>query len=209
MTRLTRSVVAVAIALLSAGTAPSAGAAEEVQTVQGQYVRIVSRADWSAAVSMGPLTNARWDLVISARAPGPGTVRLGISATGDAPVLADARLCEVAWQGVACPSGERSLRADWTIPRGGRTVELDAMPADDVAYLRLDVRMGGGPTAGASTQVLVHADGFGDEVQTGPNGELPATGGSPPVLAIVSGVVLVVAASALIILGRRRRGDSR
>jgi LPXTG-motif cell wall-anchored protein len=210
MTRLLRSVVgAAALILIVAGTVPSADAAEVTQTVQGQYVRIVSRADWSTAAAMGPTASVQWDLVISARPPGPGTLHLGVSATGEAPVLADVRLCDAAWQGPTCPSGQRWLREDWAIPRDGRTIELDAMSADAVAHLRLDVRLGGGSTASGSTQVLVHAEGFGDEVQTGPVGSLPATGGSVPVVAIAGGVVLVVVASILVIVGRRRTGGDR
>lgn len=209
MSRLFRRVVGVAvIAVIAAAVTPAAEGAEVTQTVQGQYVRIVSRADWSAAASMGPQTSVRWDLVVSAQAPGPGTVRVGVSATGDAAVRADVRLCAAAWQGATCSTGERSLRADWAIPRDGRTVELDAMAADAVAHVRLDVRMGGGAETG-STQVLVHADGFGDQVQTGPVGGLPATGGSVPVFAVVGGAALIVVAVVLVIVGRRRRGGDR
>ena len=207
MNALIRAVVApAAIVVAAAAIAPSAGAAVVTQTVQGRYVRIESRADWSAAATMGPQTDVRWDLVVSARPPEPGTVLLGVSATGDVPVLADARLCAVAWQGAICPEGERSLRADWVIPRDGGTVQLEAMPADAVAHLRLDVRLAEGATAGGSTGVLVHAQGFGDSVQTGPSVQLPATGAAVPVVAVVGGILLVAVAAVLLIVGRRRRG---
>ncbi|MBN9157350.1 hypothetical protein [Microbacterium sp.] len=196
---------AVAVAVVAVTTAASARAAETTQTVQGRYVQIVSRADWNAAASMGPQTRVPWALVVRVQAPAPGTVRLGISATGDAPVRADVRLCAVAWQGATCSAGERSLRADWAIPRDGRTIELAEMPADAVAHLRLEVRMASGPTTG-STRVLVHADAFGDQVQTGPTGELAATGGSVPVFALGGAAVLVVVA-VLLLGGRRRRGE--
>ena len=83
---------AVAVAVVAVTTAASARAAETTQTVQGRYVQIVSRADWNAAASMGPQTRVPWALVVRVQAPAPGTVRLGISATGDAPVRADVRL---------------------------------------------------------------------------------------------------------------------
>lgn len=208
MSGVLRALSAAVIAVIVVTTAASAEAAEVTQTVRGRYVQILSRADWGAAASMSPQTRVQWDLVVSAHAPAPGVVRLGISATGDAPVRAEVRLCTVPWQGAICSPGARSLRADWEIPRDGRTTELAAMAADEIAHLRLEVRMGSAAATG-STQVLVHADGFGDQVQAGPAGELPATGGSVPVGALVGGIVLVVIAAVLVLLGRRRHGGCR
>ncbi|MGN8026429.1 hypothetical protein [Microbacterium sp. 22242] len=196
---------ALSVAGLGIATVPEAGADPATQVVQGQYVRLVLHADHSSPAEMEPGTDVRWDLVVSDAAPGPGTVLLGVSATGDAPIEVDARLCSVAWQGEKCAGGSQLLRSAWSVPRDGRTVVLDAMPAGSVAHLRLDVRLAGGEVSGA-TQLRVHADGFGDHLQTGPEESLAPTGGSAPISAIVGGGVLLLAAAALLLVPRRRRG---
>lgn len=200
------ALVALASALLLIGPMPGAGADPATEVVQGRYVRIVSSADWAAASTMGPGVSVRWDLEVSAAAPSPGTVRVGISALGDAPVAVDVRLCPVAWQGEDCAGGSHVLRSGWGVPRDGQTVELDTISSGDVAHVRLDVRLAGDRGAGA-TQIRVHADGFGDRIQTGPGAQLAATGGSVPLPLIVAGGVLLVAAALLLLLRRRRRGE--
>ena len=214
MTTFIRCTWAVLIAgLLAVLSATPAQAAVVTETVQGRYVRIVSSADWSAAAAMSEGASVRWDLTISANAPDPGTVRLGVSASGAASIIADVRVCGQQWQGESCPSGGRDLRSGWAVPRDGSTVRLDAIPADAVAHLRLDVRVGDAAHTGASTQVRVHADGAGDRVQVGPGAEgaLPATGGVVPVPVVVIGGALVAAALVLLVVARLRRrngGDS-
>lgn len=203
--RTASALAALVSAVLMIASAPAAAAEPATEVVQGRYVRIVSSADWGAAAAMGPGADVRWDLEISAAAPSPGTVHVGVSATGDAPVVADVRLCPVAWQGDACAGGARLLRSAWGVPRDGRTVVLDAMPSDVVAHVRLDVRLAAGDARGA-TRIRVHADGLGDRIQTGPAAQLPATGGSVPLPAIVGGGVLLAVAALLLLLGRRRRG---
>jgi len=195
--------------LLAVLTAAPAQAAVVTDTVQGRYVRIVSSADWSAAAAMTVGTAVRWDLTVSAHAPDPGSVRVSVSASGAAPLAIDVRTCAEPWRGSGCPSGERTLRSDWVVPRGGQPVEIEAMSADAVAHLRLDVRVDGEAQRGASTQIRVHADGFGDAVQIGPGAEapLPATGGAVPVPVIVVGGVLITVAAAMLVVAARRRRD--
>lgn len=195
--------------LLGALSATPAQAAVVTETVQGRYVRIVSSADWSAATAMTDGMSVRWDLTVSAHAPDPGSVRVSVSASGAVPLAIDVRTCADPWQESGCSSGERTLRADWTMPLGGQPVELEAMSADAVAHLRLDVRIGDEARYGASTQIRVQADGFGDTVQIGPGSEhpLPATGGAIPVPVIVAGGVLVSAAAVLLVVAARRRRD--
>ena len=194
-----------AVAVLLIAAMPAADAAPTTEIVQGRYVRIVSSADWGAAAAREPGAGVRWDLVVSAAAPEPGTVRLGLSATGDAPITVDVRLCPAVWQGETCAAGSRVLRSAWSVPRDGRTVVLDELPADAVAHLRLDVRLDAREEP-AVTQLRLHAEGFGDRIQTGPSPALPATGGSVPIVAIVGGGVLLVAAAVLLLVARRRRG---
>lgn len=210
---MTKRIRLVATALLAGclGVLPvaPAHAAVVTETVQGQYLRIVSSADWSTAAAMGEGEAVRWDLVVSAHAPDPGTVRLAVSAAGAAPIVADVRMCEEPWQGGTCASGARVLRTDWSVPRDGSAVPIDAMSSDTVAHLRLDVKVGRDAQGGASTRVRVLADGFGDSVQVGAGsaGSLPATGGSIPVPLLVVGGVLVIAAAGMLVVAARRRRE--
>ncbi|WP_292722308.1 hypothetical protein [Microbacterium sp. 13-71-7] len=208
-TRIRFAATVLLAGLLGALNASPAHASVVTETVQGRYVRIVSSADWSAAAAMTEGMSVRWDLTVSADAPDAGFVRVSVSASGSAPLAIDVRTCAEPWRGGGCPSGERTLRADWAVPRGGRPVEIEAMPADAVAHLRLDVRVGDEAERGASTQISVHADGFGDAVQVGPGPEhaLPATGGGVPVPFIVVGGVLVSAAVVILLVAARRRRD--
>ncbi|MFB7844945.1 hypothetical protein [Microbacterium sp. NPDC056052] len=210
MTRRIRCAAAVLLTgLLAALTAAPAQAAVVTDTVQGRYVRIVSSADWTAAAAMTVGTAVRWDLTVSAHAPDPGSVRVSVSASGAAPLAIDVRTCAEPWRGSGCSSGERTLRSDWVVPRGGQPVEIEAISADAVAHLRLDVRVGDAAQHGASTQIRVHADGFGDAVQVGPGAgdTLPATGDAVPVPVIVVGGVLVSVAAAMLVVAARRRHD--
>ncbi len=196
-------------AIVTVAVPASAGAAPTTETVQGRYLRIDSTADWRIAAAMGPGDEVRWDLAVSADAPSPGSVRLGVSATGAIGLDVDVRLCGQAWQGETCPTGARTLRTGWPVPLDGRTAELDAMPADAVAHLRIDVRV---PATDedlrGSTEIRVHADGFGDSIETGPGASavLSATGGSMPVALVVVGGVLVGGAVVLLLAVRWRKG---
>lgn len=213
MRRIRCAAIVLAAGALAALTAAPAQAAVVSETVQGRYVQIVSSADWPDAAAMTDGMSVRWDLTVSAHAPDPGSVRVSVSANGAAPLAVDVRTCAESWRDSGCPSGERTLRAGWVVPRGGPPVEVEAISADAVAHLRLDVRIGDDARQGASTQIRVHADGFGDAVQIGSGAEhaLPATGGAVPVFVIVVGGVLVLAAAVILVSAarRRRKGGER
>nr|WP_201471319.1 hypothetical protein [Microbacterium hydrocarbonoxydans] len=184
------------------GVGDPAAAAPTTDVVQGQVLRLVSVADWGAASSLRPGQRVRWDVTVSADAPDPGTVRIGISARGDADLLVDAHVCMRAWEGAECPGGARALRLEWPLPRDGVEVPLVEMAEDDVAHLRLSIALDG-PEQG-STDVRVHAQGAGESAAIGPDGGLAATG--PPAdvrWVIVVGGVLLVAGTASALLRRR------
>jgi LPXTG-motif cell wall-anchored protein len=199
---------AVVLALVSAGAlvASPAWAAPTTQVVQGQVLRLVSTADWDAASDLLPGQSVQWDVAVSAESPDPGTVRIGISAVGDAALVLDASLCMQEWDNAGCPGGATQLKTAWSIPRDGVEVSLAKMADTEVAHLRLTVALGNGDDG--STQVRVHARGVGETAVIGPDGGLASTGMTPQSPWILGAAgALAVAGVALIAWRRRRRSD--
>lgn len=188
------------IVLFGALTTTPAWAAPTTEIVQGKVLRLVSVADWTAASRLLPGEHVQWDVEVSADAPDPGTVTVAVSARGGAPLVIDAALCMQAWQANGCPSGARALGSGWSIPRDGSEIALADFATRDVAHLRLWITLGGGRETGSDsasadvTEVRVHARGVGETVVTGPDGALPATGGS-----VAAGIV--GAAAGLLLAG--------
>jgi len=196
----------VVVAALGGGVAAGpALAAQTTDVVQGTVLRLESVADWAAASSLRPGQPIEWTVTVSADAPDPGTVRIDVSARGDAPLLVDARVCMQPWQGDECPQGARPLRSGWSVPRDGSEVPLVEMGDAEVAHLRLTIALEG-PAQG-STEMRVHAEGAGESAVIGPgggtDGGLAATGLSPHIRwAFAAGGVLLVAGTAFAFLRR-------
>ncbi len=196
-------------AMIALGGSGIAAAAPATEIVQGQYLRIVSAADWQAASHLGAGAAVPWDLSISADAPEPGRISIGVRATGGTPLLVDVLQCAQAWQTGGCASGAVTLRTGWELPRDGSLTPLLSMADTEVAHLRLVVALGGG-AAGSPTSVQVQADGTADMVIAGPGGELIAETGldaALPQLLAIGAVVLVLIATLMIVTGRRRSGS--
>lgn len=194
-------------ALVVLGGGAPAEAAPTTEVVQGHVLRLVSVADWQAASSLLPGQSVQWDIAVSADAPDPGTVRIGVSATGGAPLVVDAVLCMAAWRGDTCPDGATVLRSGWEVPRDGAEVPLAEIADTEVAHLRLSVSLGGAGEGGR-TDVRVHASGAGESAVVGPGGGLATTGMPAPAAPWILGGAAVLA-GILLILGRRRREDGR
>jgi hypothetical protein len=204
--------MAPATALVAAGALlmpATASAAPTTQVVQGEVLRLVSVADWDAASSLRPGAPVQWDVAISADAPDPGLVSIGVSATGSAPLLLDVSLCERAWEAAGCPGGATVLRTDWSIPRDGVEMQLAEIADDETAHVRLAIALGPND-AGGSTEVRVHARGAGETAVVGPQGGL-ATTGLPPTVPWVfgAGAGLLLAGSMLLSIRRRAVRESR
>ncbi|ALX65556.1 hypothetical protein [Microbacterium sp. XT11] len=190
-------------ALALAGIAAPAWAAPTTQVVHGRVIRLVSVADWDAASSLSSGRAVRWDVTVSADAPDPGRIVLGVSATGDARLEVDVALCAQEWEDDGCPRGEKALRTAWEVPRDGLQTELTSMADTDVAYVRMSVALAAGEHSG-STSIRFHARGEGDSASVGPRGGLATTGMSPVVPWILAGGAILVVAGAALAVGRAR-----
>lgn len=188
---------------LVVGATP-AWAAPSTQVVQGDVLRLVSVADWDAASSLLPGQPVQWDVTVSAEAPDPGTVTVGISASGDAALVVDALECAEEWEASGCAGGAMPLKTGWAIPRDGLEVQLLETADSEVTHLRFVIALAGEELG--STQVRVHARGAGESAVIGPDGGGLATTGMPPTAPwfVTGGVVLVGAGLASIAVHRRR-----
>lgn len=186
--------------------AEPAWAAPSTQVVRGEVLTLVSVADWDAAASLLPGGEAvQWDVVVSADAPDPGTVTIGLSASGDAPLIVDAALCMRPWTSTGCPGGASQLRSDWRVPLDGAEVRLAHMADTETAHLRLSIALAA-DDEGGRTDVRVQAAGVGEVAGVGPGGGvLAATGMSQSVFWILGGGAALVAVGVVLALVRSRR----
>lgn len=207
--RVSRLLVIPAVAASLIVGAPPAWAVPTTEVIQGQVLRLVSVADWSAASSLLPGEEVQWDVEVSADAPDPGRITLAVSATGDASVLVDAELCMRPWDAGGCPGGATVLESAWSVPRDGTETALAEFTSDEVAHLRLRVALDPDDVNDEDTvtDIRVHARGAGESVVAGSDGLLPATGGAAAPWAIGAGVALAASGAGLLAL--RRRGGGR
>ena len=206
--RLRGAAVAGVVALGMLGASP-AWAAPSTQVVQGQYLRIVSVADWQAAENLYPGQTLPWDLTVSADAPEPGTMTLSLSATGGTPLTVDVLLCAQEWGPAGCTGGTSVLQAAWEVPRDGVLTALTELADTDVAHLRLNVALTSGAVVGATpTELRLHAVGMGETVVIGPDDPLPPTGLPEQIPLALAGAATVLLFSGLLMLLRRRRAES-
>ena len=206
MRRSVRIIAALVLSGALLGATPAA-AAPTTQVVQGQVLRLVSTADWNAASSLVPGERVQWDVAVSADAPDPGTVGIGVSATGEASLAVDVSICMREWEPGGCPAGAIVVHDAWDIPRDGDEVHLADIADTEVAHIRLTIALAGDDALG-STQVRVHAAGAGESAIVGPGGGLATTGLSPTAPWILAGgAALVVLGGVLLVLRRRGRRD--
>lgn len=190
----------------------TAWAAPTTEIVQGEYLRIVSVADWQAAGSLAPGEVLQWDVTISAEAPEPGTVSIGVSASGGAALVVDAAACLQMWSGDECPGGASELRAAWDLPRDDAVSKLTDIADTDVAHLRLRISLASGTVASDGlTTVRVHASGAQETIVADPgaSARLPDTGVSTalPALLAVALLMLILGAVLTFAAHLRRRKD--
>jgi LPXTG-motif cell wall-anchored protein len=198
--------VAAIVAVLAIATPTTAWAAPTTQVIQGEVLRLVSVADWAAAGDLLPGVPVQWDVEISADAPDPGVVRIGVSATGSARLHLDIAMCARPWSDAGCPGGATDLRTAWSIPRDGVEVPLVEIADTETAYLRLAIALDPADGSG-STDVRVQAHGAGETAVVGPDGGLATTGPSlGAVWAVGGGLLLALGGVALVL--RRRRSES-
>ncbi|MDN3442883.1 hypothetical protein [Microbacterium sp. APC 3901] len=200
-----RAACGVGVSAILAGALVGAGpasAAPSTQVVQGEVLRLVSVADWDAASRLSPGQSVQWDVTVSAEAPDPGTVVVGISARGGAALVIDVLRCAQEWGEGGCSEGEAALESGWSMPRDGVEVPLVEMADTEVAHLRLVIALDGEDDG--TTQVRVHARGAGESARIGPDGGLATTGAAPFEPWLIGGALALIASGAGLSAARRR-----
>jgi signal peptidase len=183
-------VVALAATPALLGEASPARAAEVETIAQGRYLTLVSIGNPDEMGSLSPERPVPWQVGVMVAPPEPGTVHIGISATGtlrdpgelDLEVLA----CAERWAAGVCASGESVWVARQDLagavarvpssddnPDGAR--EIGALPASNDVWLMLNVTMPAQAAPGTAANLRLHAWGVGDVLDVGDGAE--ANGG--------------------------------
>jgi hypothetical protein len=200
-----------AAALLLAVTAglldtTAASAATTTEVIQGDVLRLVSSADWDAASTLSPGEPVVWDVSVSANAPDPAAVRIGLRAAGGAPLVVDIMLCTQDWDPDGCAGEAMTIETAWSVPRDGILVPLTTASTADETHLRLSVAVAA--AGSASTQLTVQADTTQETVAVTPGGDGLATTGLPQsgpwILGTLAAVLVGLGA---VLLARTRRSE--
>ncbi|MDR6905954.1 signal peptidase [Agromyces sp. 3263] len=159
-----------AVAAATVAQAPmSASAAVEESVVQGQVLRLTAIGDPELMQRMTPGDTVAWEVGISADAPEPGTIDVGMIGSGDAGLglVVEASWCAVRWTGGACDDPV-PLLAPEPLPVDGVAQELLTMTTAEQRWIRFLVTMPvSGSDAAGLADLEVHAVGSGDEVRIG------------------------------------------
>ena len=165
--------------------------------ISGRYIDLVSTADPESMSSMLPGDVIVWTVSVSAEAPDPGVIDVAISGTGELPLDVSVQSCEDPWsEESTCPSGAAEIRADSPVELDGVKDILMQFDATETRHLLVQVALGAEASVPeASTELRLHAHGFGEDVETTPpddDDELPETGLK------ISGVLLMAAGAIIV-----------
>ncbi|WP_221585950.1 hypothetical protein [Microbacterium sp. G2-8] len=157
---------ALAAALVALPVAASADPSS--RTIEGEHLRIVSTLDHEAAGSLANGERIGWTLEVSADAPSPGRIDVLLEGRGELAVKVAVSRCEVAWQDGVCAAGETVLHPAAPGPLDGSRVHLVSAAASGVAHLHVTVEAPDPVPQNASTDIRIVAEGFGEEIDSGP-----------------------------------------
>jgi signal peptidase len=177
--------LALAVAAAIALPAPPAQAAEVETVVRSQYLELTSIGDPDLMSSMTFGVPVTWQIGVDAFPPDPGTVHLGLRASG--PMLApgttsvEVRACPVRWVAGAC-AGTASTWVPTTDLATALTPvtafgahEVGSMPADQQRWLLVTMTLIDPAMGAGSVRLYLQAWGVAGRLAIGPNG-LAVTG---------------------------------
>ncbi|MFF2372210.1 signal peptidase I [Agromyces sp. NPDC058110] len=209
------AVLLLGLAMTAFGGASPAGAApREVQLGDG-VIRLTVISDPERMAGMAPGSTARWIVGVRALTDEPGSVHVALdadTATSDGFAF-DVRVCSTRFDELSC-SGTGAVVLPETRPAPvGRLLER-RMAARDQLWVAVSVTLATDAPPGATADVRLSAEGFGEEVSTGGSGggSTPPTG-SPLGLAgsgweglpLVGSAVIAVALGLVLWSGGARR----
>lgn len=148
--------------------------------ITGEFLRLQTEGDASQMQNLAPGQPVVWDIGVWADAPDPGEIRLGISGRGELAELDDALavsvdVCSMQWVDDTCPAGAATLLSEESLDDLAETEGsrfLATMPDDEERWLRVTATLNASAphrdVSGAQGSVLIHAEGAGEELSTGP-----------------------------------------
>ena len=189
----TTAAVLLAGGLVFASAAP-ASADTTTEVITGEYIELVSTADPEAMGSMLPGETVDWTVSVSADAPEPGVIDVALAGTGDLALSVAVESCAEPWIAGECNASQEMLRAAGEVVLDGSGEHLLQFDAAEARHLMLHVALADASAEPAgATELRVHANGFGEDVDTSPpDDDLPETGFR------ISGVLLTMAGAIII-----------
>jgi hypothetical protein len=201
------------------GPAPDVAQAADVETVvSSEYLQLTSISDPDQTSSLIRAVPVTWQVGVRATAPEPGTVHLGLAASGlmvdPGDFTISVQACSARWVSGVCPGSSSTwlpttdLAVAVAAPTAFGAREVGSMSTSVQRWLLMDVTMTAtAPVPGDGASVRLQAWGVGDPLSTGP-GRLASTGTD-------SGAVLVPGLLAFLAIGfglgvaalARRRGE--
>lgn len=212
--------LALAVLSVAIGPAPPAQAAEVETVVTGTYLQLTSISDPDLLSSMTVGNPVSWQVGVDAFPPDPGTVHIGLGATGTLTAPGDwsisVRACASRWVGGVCAGGGSTwvpttdLAGLIATPTAYGAHEIGSMDASAQRWLLMAVTLTSSTaTPGQDAAVRLQAWGVGAPLSTGPNGALAHTGSDldplVPLALAASAVVVGIAVARFPV--RRRRAD--
>lgn len=179
MRRAAASIGAAAALLTWSASAASAAPVETV--IEGEVLQLVSVQDAQAMATMRPGDPVSWDVGVSSSEP-VGTIDVALdvvdAATGAYRGLVQA--CDERWTATGCASGAVTVLDEVLVE--GRSTPLARQDAAATAWYRVEVELLA-PRGGATVDLRLTADGFGEVLGDGGAAETPgapAPGVQPP-----------------------------
>lgn len=216
-----------ATTLLAAGVlvvgAPAGGAqAADVETVvSSQYLALTSISDPDLTSSMIRFVPVPWQVGVAASPPEPGTVHLGLAASGSMVDPGDFSIsvtaCTVRWVAGACAGAMSTwlpttdLAAAVAVPTAFGAREVGSMPTSVQRWLLMDVTMTAAtPVPGDGADLRLQAWGVGDPLSTGP-GRLATTGSDAGTIfpaALLAFIAIGLGLAVAAVVRRRREAEN-
>jgi hypothetical protein len=174
MRRAAASVGAAALLLTWSASAASAAPVETV--IEGEVLQLVSVQDAQAMAAMLPGEPVSWDVGVRSSEPA-GTIDVSLdvvdAATGA--YRAVVQSCDARWSPGGCATGAVTLLDEVLVE--GRSASLARQDAAATAWYRIEVELLA-PRGGATVDLRLTADGFGEVL--GDGGEAETPGGAQP-----------------------------
>jgi signal peptidase len=219
--KLAAIILVTLVLVIGCGASPAQAADDTEHVISSRYLTLTSIGDEVAMGNLSPLVPVSWQIGVEAHPPTDSRIDIGISVTqppGARGLQVDVRTCSVRWVSDLCSGAEGTWMWHKNLATAVTPVNHDGihplgwMPSTEQRWVLIQATLPANMPVGFTTDVHVHAWGYGDDVQSDGPSRLAYTGcslGAPLGLAVTSVLVgLALAALARWRSTRRRAAAS-